>query len=299
MMVPSGFYEGYNDLGHMQIGSGINALIQSMEALYLGIIHLDGFEFYIYALSLLLAINLILSAREIYLSRQIKVSAFFRNSGLILLGAGLIALALFPYAFVGKIPVVSGWNDRHFLLVPLGFAIVILFMAKVIYWGRETIVSLAILGIVGLFSYNILLSIYSCLRDGIYQESIMEEFKSNKVFSANNTFLILNKSDTRIFCHDRHVHYYEWNALLRQVYPEANKSINSFETQFKKTMETRFLETFNAKNYVYSEPTRLCFNTRKIGLNDIFSMYFDQNFNYNYVQFSLPEIGAGNQEVCK
>jgi hypothetical protein hcinC1_06020 len=157
-------------------------------------------------------------SKKIYISDY--ACANKNNIALMILGVLIFAFGAMPYIAVGKMPASEDWSSRFQLLLPLGFAMVLyyglgfLFKIKVYaYVIVYLVLAFCCTHIVEQARYNI---------DWFYQQSIIENYKSNKDIKNHTTFFLKSRIQNK-FAKNRLLRFYEINGMSKLAFGDDKR----------------------------------------------------------------------------
>lgn len=217
---PFGYYEGYN-----AFDLDLPSLVNSWGlALYGGLIvplarGVQGFDQRPALALMVLAAVLLL--------RPLWDSAQWEWKGrLLVIGCGLVCVALLPYVVVGKHPKLEDvWTSRYAYLVPLGAAFLVYGSLKwyLSFLGAPRYVTMAAVSLViaGFATANI--SNYLAFGiDGLKQEAMVLRFRDQKQIALAAT-VVVEDSARWLSAYDRPVRFYEYNGMLKQAFGDERR----------------------------------------------------------------------------
>jgi hypothetical protein len=238
VLIPYGDYISYNKVTF----SGIVNTLPIMEKTF-KIISIDLF-IYITNNYILTSIVCMLSLIFIFVV-NIKIRLFKDNRQIliiIILAIILFILAIFPYATVGKVTAISGWNNRFSLL--LGISISLIYMAvialfnKIFYNKNNKVFLFFVSTLIMLFiSKNVIVQ-YKQNIDWFYQSGIIENFKKSNIIKNNTTFVAINQLNGKLI-YNRVFRVYELTGMLKATYGNEKRLMALNINQLK----------YYAKNY--------------------------------------------------
>jgi hypothetical protein len=161
-----------------------------------------------------------------------------KNIVLVTLGSFILYISIYPYLVVNTSPSYYDWDNRHMLLLPLGFSFLLTGCVNFLYLYKLKII--AVVFFLSIFiSFNIT-AYYNYLIDGIKQDSIVYHMKKSIAIEKNNTFIIYDETK-EYDALKRTYRFYEYTGMLDEVYGRQNK----FATQ-----HNRLISPDNLKNYL-------------------------------------------------
>lgn len=268
-MKSNGLYDGYNSVSIQDFSYYYYHFSNSIELFFYGLKGLFLFEYVFWISIFLVFIQFFLIRKN---SFQFKLNVFYKNSLYVLFSFALIFLAFFPYASVGLSPSPRSVDDRHYFLMPLAFSFFIVSIVNFFYIYKP-FRSIVFLLFLSLFAFENARSSYVYYIDGIYQESIILDMKSNDLINENDSFIVGYKKEN-YFAYKRYINPYEWNGMLRNVYPDANKAMALSLSELNNSHWLKNLQ-YNANNYIFSEPMNVCLEMDDISFFDFLEYLID------------------------
>lgn len=203
----------------------------------------------------------------------------------LLIGALLFTAAVFPYCAVGKIINNSIWTSRYQLLTPLGSAIMLVFLIRIIaeYFNTGSKALALILGIfITSFTLRNIKEFYDLNVDWFYQVSIMENMKDNEMIRENKTFIAENNI-RQFLSGGRNICFYEWTGMLKETFKEETRMIVDQSEKIEDIRQIKNKYFNKCSNWIFSEPLTLVINENpQYTLNEknILKLFFYRMFNY-------------------
>lgn len=186
---PFGLYDGYNSLDVRGLAAG------SLTVLLAG-----------------LPFGVVLSAGS-SLSKHANHLWLLTFGGLL-----LVALAVFPYIAVGHQLPFSGWLSRDQILIPLGTAVTLLALVKLIAWrvGRRFAAVFALLTLVTSISLSARVG-HNYWLDWRKQQAVITAFEHDDTLRDSTLVVFIDETtDQNIFNDD--YRFYAWNCMMKRAY---------------------------------------------------------------------------------
>jgi hypothetical protein len=165
----------------------------------------------------------------------------FKSISFIILGGFFLYIGIFPYLVVNTSPSYYDWESRHMLLLPLGVSFVLLGFINLLYNSKLKYLIFMIL-ISSFISFNITIY-FNYLKDGLKQDSILQNIKYNDIIKNNTTFIIFDKTKEYDSL-KRTYRFYEYAGMIDAVY--------SGQTKFA-TLNTRIIEKQTLAKYLSTD----------------------------------------------
>lgn len=200
---PFGNYDGYNTI--------------DVEKIFLATSHLI-YDKYFFVL--LLATTFLLAVYVYIKNRNLQKDILFCALGIVLFFAGI-----FPYLAVGKFPTFEDWNSRHQLLMPLGVAFLIFYFVNILSSAfaknRQKLKQIALVFILGFFTYKNISYYIDFQRDYYAQMSLMKNFRSNPIFREGHTFIFYDAA--KPWANGRTLRFYEFSAMFHYIFGDQTR----------------------------------------------------------------------------
>ncbi len=140
----------------------------------------------------------------------------------LVVGAGLLLLAILPYHVVNKTPAFDDWLSRHQLLMPFGCAILLVAFCRLVLPGQLARRGIMVLVLIGaLLAARDLLWYYA---DGVRQVGVIAALRANDDIRAAQNQVVLfedRAGDTNAM--GRFYRFYEYSAFLRRAFGDASR----------------------------------------------------------------------------
>jgi len=132
----------------------------------------------------------------------------------LLFGLLLLLATVFPYAAVGKMVAVNGWDSRHSLLMGLPVALLLTLFLRSLpgYYIRQLLLAICLLS----FSSNLMSNYLTWQARSIKDQSVLQQLQSHQQLKENVVFLI--QDDARLT--PEPYRFYEWSAMFEQIWPD-------------------------------------------------------------------------------
>jgi hypothetical protein len=171
----------------------------------------------------------------------------------LVVGVSLMALAVFPYVVVGHgSPPYEEWRSRDELLMPLGVAVVVLALCRIVgsLLGR----SAAQVAGIGALALSVLASAAICASyyvDWQKQQALVDVFRASPALERGSVLIFHDETrDLNIF--DRSYRFYEWSGLLRRAFSDSARFGVSDD---RADIEGLLTGSFNKYYTLYGQPT--------------------------------------------
>ena len=149
-------------------------------------------------------------SKPAFLTQKTGVVAALRYA---LFGVVLFVLAITPYILVNKFPEFKGWETRHQLLIPFGYAFL---MAALLFIQNNSTIRIAVLSLIcGVFltAHTSQMIMY---YKGWFKYEVIESYFRNHPRGEANT-LILNDDDLCSNATDRKISYMEVTGMYKKA----------------------------------------------------------------------------------
>jgi hypothetical protein len=290
---PSGLYSTYNDINFSAIGVFMSVFRALYNSFLLPVSHSLLFVF---SDKYLLVISLVVITSLVALTRCCKdddssryVIKYARS---MMVGLAIFVLGSLPYLMVGKVPVNIGPNSRSELLLPLGFAIITVYLVKLIFAPRFVRVILSFL----VFSFIALSANhqYNYLVRGVMNDSVIVSMQRSNVVKNNTTFFYnyyttppvlavsyaMSGMSRKAFGDSKRIYYWELSP------DHANAFVNGFPAK----LCNKYAQ-YNCKDWVYSKPVHIVIrSTISITPKLLFELEFYKLFNRSEYDIMLPTL---------
>lgn len=182
----------------------------------------------------------------------------------LLLGGLAFALGVFPYVVVGKLPLLSDWDSRHQMLVPLGAALMLYYGVSIATRTlkmsdpatRYLLSLLAVAFVARSADVDV-----SYQQDWFKQMSIVENIRSQKVFRERTTF-VFRDDVTKWNTLDRKYRFYEYSGLLRYALGDekhcgfAQAEVGIVKRMYPILKSHGMLPRYNLSDYSLEPPSK-------------------------------------------
>jgi hypothetical protein len=232
---PYGLYANYNKITVFNLAKSIFRIVLSIleslkpilkECLIVAtnfpIIHILG------AILIFILLKSLISNDE-----SIKSRKLIRN--FLIIGFGIIGLAIFPYYVVNAVPGMNNWSSRHQVLMPLGCSVLVLFSIELIasYFPnvRLRVARLGFLAVV-LTSF-IITTLHSHLqyqKDWFKQLSMISQFKENELMQKHTSFQFVDNT-LALNATFRTYNFYEFTGLMKHAFNDETR-YGSLDNEF-------------------------------------------------------------------
>lgn len=169
----------------------------------------------------------------------------------LILGFALFALAIFPYAAVGKLPVLTNFDSRHMLLIPLGMSLILYSSILLIRQRNATLAHFLLITLIASCTLKNMYDQTQYLKDWFYQVALEEHYKTNNTIKNNTTFIF--KSNLP-FANKRSIQFYEHNGLLRQVFGDTKRFMGDNLRQLQTYANYKQYERYNFSHWIMTPP---------------------------------------------
>jgi hypothetical protein len=257
---PYGVYDKYNSI--VSVRNFVSSASNQVLDIYSFLINLKLIESIIY----IPLIVFILKFNSFYKKNEARTFSLT----FLIIGLFTFTLASFPYWLAGHTPTFNGWESRHQLLLPLGFAIFTLGLLNISFNKKLIFSSSVKYIIIALFisiSLNFQIKIYiKSFSDYQKQNALIYEFSNNQEIKNGNLFLIqdLTISSKNLF--NRSYSTYVWNGIFTKAFGNQKRFGIAFDSfELKQYQEGKFdanmLEHYKAGQHVISQDTPPVFIT--------------------------------------
>lgn len=282
--VPSGIYAGYNSIKlskflDLEIFyktfelNFIDPIIVSLSSVNLLIV--------ILILSLILLFLSNLSTREN--NNTQKLDVYF-----LLIGFLTFLLGVFAYIAVGKLPSLYNWASRLQVLLPLGFSIIL-------YYGIQILSNLLnFKEIFKIFIYSVLILSFVIFNlkeqiryniDWMYQQSIMENFRTSYIIRDNTTFIVTNELGDKLV-DGRKLGFYQLNGMAELVLGNDSRFFPATEKELDKFGKYKSQKHYNFSTWESEIPVNLILKVNpKSQLNKDFYSSLKYLLKLKYLEF--------------
>ena len=218
--MPNGLYEGYNAVSIQSLFFSVPQLVPKLLYENLVILTLKFVEELLKFWWAIVPLSLVIAIRFPQNNNVISPSI---HIALIACGSILFLMAAYPYLAAGHIPTLFGVNSRHQLLLPFSFSVVCYFAMSLILRCMNAVIKTFAISLVILTFFSLKIDAYVRYHiDWIYQQSVVENFRSNSLIRNGSTFsYTVNGSDTIV----RPISYYAINALAKTAFDDVSRLI--------------------------------------------------------------------------
>jgi len=221
---PSGLYAGYNELGLSGALRGVLMLPVALKA-SLVLPAYDAFSADVLQI-VGLAVALFLGLRVVLADANKSLGAGSWNAAaLVLAGAVAFASGVFPYTAVGKLPQSVGWESRHQMLVPLGAALLLIGLIRLVRRALRFGFAVELVVVCALLSAYALADVKTSLayqRDWYKQVSLMRHMESSSDMRRGGHFVFTDEAAS-LNAVPRTYRAYEYNGMMRRVFGDATR----------------------------------------------------------------------------
>jgi len=250
----TGLYASYNSLGFASI---LKAPVGILVSFYTSLVDPISQSFSLFYYFWIVPLFFII----FYKSKEAIEESEIENNNYMFLYLGIIlyVLAVFPYAAVGKIPGLNGFDSRHQLLIPLGFTFIVYFIVKIIssklqlkYYTREVILNFIIVAFVSQSIY----SNYKYKLDWFYQVAMEEQMKESTLIRDHSTFSMDVKLHGML-ANNRNISFYEHNGRLKKVFGEDSRLMLDKNKKLDSVVKYKKYKQYNFSSWRYETPIDL------------------------------------------
>jgi hypothetical protein len=175
-------------------------------------------------LAILLAGGALVLIQRGYFKSEAPDGAIKRSSMLIAGGFTAFAIGVYPYCVVYKIPSSDDWNSRHQLLVPLGAAILLFGLIKLLSFGKRYVVLTATAYFILTFVWADLRMLHDYRLDWEKQLAIIDGLKALEPARAARGGALLFVDDAAdLNASKRFLRFYELSGFLRRAYGDQTR----------------------------------------------------------------------------
>lgn len=236
LMQTSGIFANYNKISTIHIIRSPYRLVSAIKHIVVDIVHVMSQVGLVYWL--LLFVMCIIISLTTYRQTDYPPNKYLFS--ILILGILSLVLGFFPYLAVGLWPQVTSWGNRHLLLTPLGFSMIIVAIVQLLI--RKEVFHIFMVGIIGVM---VLVQIDSYLyfqQNWYTQLSIINNIRKNDVIRKNTTFRVVNKihDDTQFTRYS----FYKYTGMLKYAFKD--------ETRFAEEVEkiVKFEEYGGIKKFI-------------------------------------------------
>lgn len=221
-LVPYGLYNNYNTITSDKLQNIGPIIVKTFNIMSAGLVDFLTTNFFMLLISLFVAFifTFFINFKNKLFENKAKIAI------LIFLASILFVIAVFPYAAVGKQPVLNGWNGRFSLLLGISLSMfvvaVVSIISKFFFKYKDKAFLVMISTVLMLFICQNIKIQYNQNMDWFYQISIVENFKKNDIIRKNTTFIVYSKINHK-FAYNRVLVYYEWNGLLKKAFGDTKR----------------------------------------------------------------------------
>ena len=220
---PHGIYLGYNQIAFSPLRIIIKYIMFGKNAVYA---QLNDALVNLINLPVLLFLCLF-ATYYIYLTYSLGDKVFFKQKlrpcSLLLFGVVLLMLSIFPYAVVGKAPLINGWSTRYSLLIALPMAIIMVSFGCLFFSNKKG--SISKIG----FAFLATLVLAFNLSTITYYISWQARWIKDRSVMTNLSGLNM-KEDTSIFWindqfpmgGENNYRFYEWSTMFKTVWGDES-----------------------------------------------------------------------------
>jgi hypothetical protein len=213
--LPSGFYSGYNESYNIKnlIDGPLNQFLDlSRQQISVGLAGLFSVvAFYILRRNVLVTLE----------KERFSITLF-------VVGVLVFILGAFPYWIVGHVPSFTEWTSRHQLLLPLGFALIIigawsnLGVLSVVV-GLSRAFNLCVLSVVVGLSLAFNVSTYKdFFIDWQKQQQLIQLFSANPEIK-NTSLIVIDDRTVNMNAIGRSYRFYEWNGIFELAFGDEKR----------------------------------------------------------------------------
>ncbi|APC97389.1 hypothetical protein [Francisella frigiditurris] len=226
---PSGLYAGYNKI-HIEIFSLLKLILHTFSSSLIAPIAVSlklliQHKLLLLGLMTIIFILLFLEIKKknnCYTTQYTK-GLFYRYLLLLFVGGGIFILGALPYVLVGKVPVYNAaYSSRFQVLLPLGFAFIIVYLIKAlgIVVFRQKVLKYLYISLVFMFVVFNIVQQYKYEKSNIYRQSIIVNLRSTDIIRDNDSFIYNIKGNW--YYHT--ISFYEMNGLSVRAFGNSSKN---------------------------------------------------------------------------
>jgi len=212
-------------------------------------------------------------------SKTIDEKPFTHNIVLFILGALFYILAVFPYAVVGKLPQLGGWDSRHQILIPLAIAFMLYAVVSLFSRFNKHIAPLVLSLLITVFTIQNMYNGYRYIQDWYYQVALEENFKLSKTIQNHTTFV--TKIDLPdVLVNKRNLSFYEQNGRLKKVFGIDSRLMLTNEKDIERYKQYKSYKQYNFSKWIYEQPIFL--TVSKTNIIDKDPLYILKMFYFQF-----------------
>jgi hypothetical protein len=248
--VPSGLYSGYNKIKWAEI-LNINNYYETFQLSFIDPI-VTSLSL-IHPVSIVLFILLLLFST--FFTRQ-NNEMEKKDVYVLLIGFLAFFLGSFAYIAVGKIPNLYNWASRLQILLPLGFSLML-------YYSIQILSNLLnFKDIIKKFIYFILVLSFVSFHlneqikyniDWMYQQSIIENFRTSETIKDNSTFIVKNELGDKLV-DTRKLGFYQLNGMAELAFGNDTRLFVATEKELKKCENLSHYKHYNFSTWKSEKP---------------------------------------------
>ena len=166
---------------------------------------------------------------------------------ILVVGVAAFVAAVFPYLIVGHVPIFDGWVSRHQLLMPLGTALLLVWLLmRIPFEIRRGALILLVASSLAL-NLQIYFAFY---QDWGKQQELVSLFSQNEQIRAARLVVFDDRTENAL---KRRYRFYEWNGLMKLAYGDETRfglARQDLDLYLREGSERYFTDSYSAKDHV-------------------------------------------------
>ena len=280
---PYGLYADYNQI-HIGV-STFKLIIKSFSTSFVDPIYYAFFasleHLYIFLpVSMLLYIFI---SKLVFQKKDVKI--LFSLFGF---GIFIFVIAVFPYAVVGKLPHLFGWESRHQLLIPLGYSFILLSLYLFTKRKYDFFSNILLSIIISMFISATYANNFKYERDWFYQLALEKNMQKSNIIRNNSTFIV-NLENSNVLANHRNISFYEFGGHSKKAFGVDNKLFVENVNDIKVYFQYKEYKQYNFSHWSYKKPILL-----EVRFNPISTVQM-----YRLVYLYIIQKDDFNKEIIK
>lgn len=279
-LIPYGLYNNYNKVDITNIISILKIMLISLKYMTIYMLSTLSKDWVLLVIALIIATLLAIKFDK-------KIEIFKKNKmTIIMFSFILFCFAVFPYAAVGKQPIIEGWDSRFSILlgIPLSMLYLIIIVIVSERFGEyQNKVSMFLISFsLILFTFKNISTQYQQNIDWFYQISFIENIKSNETIKNNSSFILTNEVK-KYLAFKRDISFYELNGILKKSFGDTKRfMINPFDKEEMNSNEFKIYKQYNFFEWQHNGTwINISLKANKELNNDLkFELFYNYIFDY-------------------